>query len=231
MTRLAHVITVFAAALAPLAAFASETALAAGQPADPCLSVAAAKSSQWAAKRMMVRETQTFADGTSRRVEAIFTDNGAYAHIVGQPWKTSNLLRGQRGVTSAEKLVKSMDLTNCELVGPAMDEKQHVLVYTYDYAPDANASQVTGRIWISDSTSRPVRQELKQETEAAHGNVPVAISARFLYGDAVQVPSDATRADETRRFLNQEPLLLQRGVGGIGLGVPPMERGAGTGHH
>lgn len=228
MTPSWQIMMVLAVTFAPVAAGASELDGAAAQPENSCLSVAAAKTSQWAAKRMMIRETQTFADGTSRQIEAIFTDNGAYAHIVGQPWKTSNLLRGQRHAAPPDRLVKSMGLTNCTLVGPAMVGKQHVLEYSYDYSPDANADHVTGEIWISDSTSRPVRQELKQDAEAAHGNVPVSISARFLYGDDVSIPDDATRADETRRFLNEEPLLLQKAVGGIGLGVPPMERATGA---
>lgn len=222
MTTFSRAIMVLAAALMPAASFASDTAIpGANQSSDPCVSVAAAKFSQWDSPRMMIQETQTFADGTNRKIEAVFTEDSEYAHIVGQPWMTVNHSRGQRHTMPVEKLVKSMGLTDCTLEGPARDEGQRTSLYTYDYRPDENANHVSGKIWISDSTDLPIRQELSQELEAAHHRVPVAISARFLYGDAVQVPTGARRADELRRFWTQEHFSLGAPVGGEGLGSPP----------
>lgn len=214
---------ILAAALAPMTAMASEADIAAGagQSSDPCLSVAEAKFSQWTAPRMMIQETQTFADGTNQKIEAIFTEDSAYAHVVGRPWMTVNHSRGQRHPMSPEKLVRNMGLIDCTREGSAKDEGQATSLYTYDYRPDENANHVSGKIWISDSTALPMRQELSQELETAHHHVPVAISARFFYGDAVQVPKDARRADELRRFWTQEHFSLGAPVGGEGLGLPP----------
>lgn len=222
MTSLSRALVILAAALAPMAAMASETDMATGanQASDPCLSVAEAKFSQWAAPRMMIQETQTFADGTNQKIEAIFTEDSAYAHVVGRPWMTVNHSRGQRHTLSPEKLVKSMGLTDCTREGSARDEGQATSLYTYDYRPDENANHVSGKIWISDSTALPMRQELSQELETAHHRIPVAISARFSYGDAVKVPTDARRADELRRFWTQEHFSLGAPVGGEGLGTP-----------
>lgn len=180
---------------------------------------------------MMIEETQTFADGTNRKIEAIFTPDVAYAHIVGQPWMTKNLTRGERHLVAPEKLVRSMGLTDCELVRAGADDRERVSLYTFDYAPDRNASHVTGKIWISDLTSLPVRQELDQEQEPAHEHIPVAISARFFYGNEVLIPAAAIRADETRRWQTEQHFVLGAPVGGVGLGTPPMERGSGVAHH
>ncbi|MGH6889519.1 MAG: hypothetical protein ACREHF_10020 [Rhizomicrobium sp.] len=222
-------ILVFAAAVAPFAASASDMVAPNGRQTNPCLNVAAAKSSQWRAKRMMVRETQTFADGTNRQIEAIFTEDVAYAHIVGQPWMTKNLTRWERSVAAPDKVMKSMGLTGCELVGPATENLQPVSLYTFGYVPDANAIHVTGKIWISDATSLPIRQELDQKLEAAHEHVPVAITAQFSYGDSVKIPASAIRADESRRFLTEQHFVLGAPVGGTQLGTAYTAPG-GHGH-
>jgi hypothetical protein len=221
-------ILVLTAALA--AGLASQTIAASAQPADACLSVASAKYSQWAAPRMMIQETQTFADGTSRQIEAVFTEDSAYAHVVGRPWMTVNHSRGQRNAAAPDRLVKSMGLTDCAVVGSGRDGRQPVSIYSYDYMPDENAGHVSGKIWVSDATSLPVRQELNQEMEPGHHHVPVAISARFFYGDDVQVPTGARRADELRRFWTAEHFNLGAPVGGVGLGLPPTSVGAAM-HH
>src|SRR5580693_2182000 len=62
------------------------------QPADDaCRTVAGAKFAQWRQDRIMVRETRTFADGSKKQVEAIFTPSNAYGHEVGKPWLSMNI--------------------------------------------------------------------------------------------------------------------------------------------
>jgi hypothetical protein len=184
----------------------SATMMADQQPADPCENVASARFTQWNQKRFMIRQTETFADGTKKEIEAIFTEDAAYGHEVGKPWMTMNLVRKERAVPPPDVLVKSMGLAECQLTGPAQDTKEPSTLFTYGYLPDSNASHVGGKMWISDSSRLPLRQELAQEEETHH-NVRVAIAATYAYGDDLQVPSDAIRSDDLRRWLQQQGFL------------------------
>ncbi|HEX4158379.1 MAG TPA: hypothetical protein VHY79_07870 [Rhizomicrobium sp.] len=174
--------------------------------ADPCVNVANAKFAQWNQQRFMIHRTETFSDGSKKEIEAIFMEDVAYGHEVGLPWETENLVRKERALPPPDVLVKRMGLAECQLAGTARDIKQPASLFTYGYIPDSKASHVTGKMWISDSSDLPVRQELSQEAETNH-KVPVAMSATFAYGDDVQVPKGAVQSNNLRRWLQQQGLL------------------------
>jgi len=217
--------------LASGAADANPETASAPQPAsDPCTIVAAAKYAQWSEKQVMIRQTNIYSDGTKKSIEAIFTENESYGHETGLPWRSANIVRSARAAKPPATLVKQMGLVDCRPVGPAKDTAQPATIYSYDYAPDSNASDVTGRIWIADKSGLPLRQELHQEKEAGHRGVPVAIAATFTYDDDVKVPTDAIRDDDVRRWLAQQLFLgttttMAQGGHGHAFGG-----GAGGGH-
>ena len=171
--------------------------------ADPCVNVATAKFEQWNQPRFMIHRTETFADGSRKEKEAIFTEDAAYGHEIGMPWETENLVRKDRDVPPPDILVKRMGLAECQLAGPAQDMKQPATLFTYGYIADENASHVTGKMWISGPAGLPLRQELAQEAETSH-KVPVAMSSTFAYGDEVRVPKGAIQSINLRRWLAQQ---------------------------
>lgn len=175
--------------------------------AKACAAVADAKFEQWNQRRFMIRQTETFADGRRKVVEAIFTPDLAYARENGGQWSSMNLVRAQRSVPSADYIVRRMGIQSCSRGGAAdANANRPVSMYSYDYLPDANAGEVTGRMWIDDSSRLPVRQELAQSVSSQQ-NLPISMEASYTYGDAVIVPADAVRSDERRRW-NEQQLFL-----------------------
>ena len=199
--------------------------------AGACATVAGAKSAQWNQKRFMIRETQTFADGRRKMVEAIFTPDIGYARVDQGPWTSMNLVRRQRAAPPAGDLARRMGLQECGLSGPDAGTKQPVSIYSYGYLPDSNAGQVTGRMWVDDSSQLPIRQEFAQ-TAALQRNLPISIEASYTYGDAVTVPSDAVRSEERRRWIEQQ-VFLKNGIGtNSGEGGPsPGDNPTASRHH
>lgn len=199
--------------------------------ADACATVAGAKFAQWNQNRFMVRETRTFADGRRKVVEAIFTPDIGYAREDGGPWSSMNLVQWQRAARSPGDLVRRMGLQECGLSDSETKAKQPVAIYSYGYLPDSRSGQVTGRMWIDNSSQLPIRQELAQ-TEASQRNVPVSIDASYTYGDAVTVPTDAVRSEERRRWIEQQ-VFLKNGIGAeSGSGGPsPGGHPFGAGRH
>lgn len=175
-------------------------------PAEACEAVAAAKFVQWNQRRFMLRETETFADSRKKVIEAIFTPDVAYARVDGGPWSSMNLVRAERSAPSADYLAKRMGLQSCSRSDTDADAKQPVSIYNYGYLPDPNAGEVTGTMWIDDSSQLPVRQELAQSASSQR-NLPISIKASYTYGDAVVVPADAVRSDERRRWIQQQIFL------------------------
>lgn len=194
-----------------------------GQPSAACAAVADAKFAQWDQKRFMIRETKTFADGRKKVVEAIFTPDVGYARVDGGPWTSMNLVLRQRAARSGGDVVKHMGIQECSLSGPDTNLRQPVSVYSFGYLPDPNTGQVTGRMWIDESSRLPIRQELAQAV-ASQRNLPISIDASYTYGDAVTVPADAVRSDERRRWLEQQVFLRN----GIAVNGP---EGASAGGH
>jgi hypothetical protein len=198
--------------------------------ASACATVADAKSAQWDQKRFMIRETETFADGRRKVVEAIFTPDVGYARVDGGPWTSMNLVRRQRTAPPGSDLVKRMGLQGCGLSGPDANAKQPVSIYSYGYLPDSRAGQVMGRMWIDDSSHLPIRQELAQ-AEALQRNIPISIEAGYTYGDAVTVPADAVRSDERRRWIEQQVFFKNVGAFSGSAGYSPGNNSLGSRHH
>ncbi|HEY4941049.1 MAG TPA: hypothetical protein VII56_06445 [Rhizomicrobium sp.] len=183
-----------------------ETVVVTGQrqPSDLCLIVAGAKVAQWSQQRVMIREARTFADGSKKDSETIFTVNAAYAHWLGRAWNTVQFLVPQRSISSPDVAARNMKLADCRLQGPAQEGGQSASIYTYSYLPDSDDSHTSGQIWISDSTGLPLRQELSLQEPQPDPKVAVNISAHYSYGDDVHVPSGAELAEDVRRFRVQQ---------------------------
>ena len=190
----------------PSAATATETVVVTGrkQPADPCLAVAAAKYAQWGQERIMVDETRTFADGTKQDDKVIYTPNAAYGQRGGGPWNNVQVTRLQRTAYSPETVEKSMSLGTCEFVGTEEEDGgQSASLYAITYLPDEDGSRSSGKIWITDATGLPLRQEMRNPTQA-NARVAVEILARYSYGDGVKVPRSAEVAEFERRGRAQQ---------------------------
>jgi hypothetical protein len=193
---------------------------------NPCLAVAGAKLAQWGQERMMIDETDSFPDGTSKNIEAIFTADQAYARRTGSPWIAMDTSRRQRAALPAPLLAKRMGLTGCQLVGSEGEGNDRASHYTFEYLPDMNAAHATGEIWISDSSRLPLRQELHQDEPVPNARVPLTISARFSYGEGVLVPKAATREEVYHRALIQQFWFSQTD---INVDRPPPSAGGGLG--
>ncbi|HLY04731.1 MAG TPA: hypothetical protein VKR31_03190 [Rhizomicrobium sp.] len=68
--------------------------------ADPCHAIAEAKFRQWQQQRFSRVQTETFADGTEKTREKIYTDNTLYIGH-GTMWGSLQLFATQRHVESA----------------------------------------------------------------------------------------------------------------------------------
>jgi hypothetical protein len=172
--------------------------------ADACAVVALAKFKQWIQPRIMIDQTNTFADGSKRGMELIVTENTAYAQL-GHLWKSAQVTRPQRGVGSPQMLAKHMGLAACAKGGEAQDAGGQATAYTYSYAPDDNGTVSKGTLWISDTTGLPVRQQFDQNGPLANNHVATTIETTYSYNDDVTVPRGAELADDTRLFRNRLP--------------------------
>jgi hypothetical protein len=212
-------IAILLSVLATAAAAQPETVVVTGRPdtTDPCLVVAGAKVAQWTQTPLLIRETKTFGDGTAKSSEAIFTVNQAYAHYVGRLWHTAQILVPERSIKSPEIAAKKMRLDACSLVGAADVNGVPAHLYTFRYLPDADGSVSEGRIWIGDATGLPLRQELYLNAAHPDPQKPVQISAVYVYGDTVTVPSGAQLAEYDRRSRTQQWVkAMQEGRGYVG---------------
>ncbi len=61
---------------------------------DICLKIADAKVKEWAQARVLRERTDTFSDGTTRKSEFIFTENGLYFRI-RDLWQTGQVTWAQ----------------------------------------------------------------------------------------------------------------------------------------
>ena len=194
----------------------TETAVVVGQPADPCLAIGGAKQAQWSQTPLMIRESRYYSDHTIRVSEVYFTDNHAYGRYTGKPWNTEQMLVPERRFRSAEAAAQAMRLDTCRNVGAAnADQPAHI--YAFNYLPDRDGTQSTGQMVIADKTGLPIEQDIAINAENSSAAVPYKISATFVYGDAVELPADAKRAEYERRAHAQQFLMaIQNGHGGIG---------------
>lgn len=170
--------------------------------ADPaaCMKVAAAKFSQWAQKQVMVDESRTFGDGSTKQDYLIFTQNTVYGRH-NNSWSSLPVTRGQRSAGSPELAAKAMGLAECNELGTSNEGGRIVTAYAYTYTPDAYGNGATGKIWIANDTGLPVRQEMQMTGKPANAAVAQLVSTRYTYNEAVLVPVAAQRADVERRLI------------------------------
>jgi hypothetical protein len=166
---------------------------------DTCLKVAAAKYAQWDQKRVMIMETRTFADGSMRNNELIFTHNTVYGQLDNRSWNSLPILRRQRGAGSPEMAAKTMGLAECHAGEAVAEAGRQATIYTYTYVPDAQGNQASGKIWIADATGLPLRQDLQERSKPENQQVAMQISTHYSYDGDVKLPSAAERADMERR--------------------------------
>ena len=171
---------------------------------DSCAVVALAKFKQWTQPRIMIDQTNIFADGSKRGMELIVTENTAYAQL-GHLWKTAQVTRPERGVGSPKMLAKHMGLANCAKGDAVQEAGGPATVYTYSYTPDDNGTVSKGTLWISDATGLPVRQQFDQNGPPANSHVATTIESTYSYNTDVTLPRGAELADDTRLFRNRLP--------------------------
>ncbi len=172
--------------------------------ADMCATVALAKFQQWTQSRLMVEQTNTFADGSKRGMELIVTESTAYAHL-GQHWFTANVTRPERGVASPQLLAKKMGLATCVKSDHVQEAGGPATVYTYSYTPDNDGTVSKGTLWVSDATGLPLRQEFDQNGPLANSRVATTIETTYAYNGDVTVPRGAELAENSRLFRNRLP--------------------------
>jgi len=201
------------ALLAPPAIAATDTEVVTA-PSDQCLTVASAKLAQWSQTPLLIRETKTYADNSTRIAETIFTPDRAYAHYVGQPWNTiSAAAAPERSVKSADLAAKAMRLESCQLAGPAGGRGSKT--YTFTYLADKDGTRSTGQMVISDSTGLPLEQEIVFNAVHPKSSLPIKITAAFIYGDAAKLPRDAALAEIDQRERQQREIRDVQNRGGF----------------
>jgi hypothetical protein len=169
-----------------------------------CEAVALAKFQQWTQSRLMVEQTNTFADGSKRGLELIVTEDTAYARL-GRRWITANVTRPERGVATPQLLAKRMGLATCTKGDHVQEGGVAATVYTYTYTPDNDGTVSKGTLWVSDATGLPLRQEFDQNGPLANSRVATTIETSYVYNDDVTVPRGAELAENTRLFRNHLP--------------------------
>lgn len=177
--------------------------------ADMCLAVAQAKFQQWTQPRLMIEQTNTYADGSQRGRELIVTPNTAYARY-GDHWKTANVTRPERGAGSPEMLAKHMGLATCAKGEHVQEAGIPATVYTFSYKPDDNGSVSKGSISIADASGLPLRQEFDQNGPLANSRVAKTIETTYSYNDDVTIPGSAELAENERLFGNPAPFAAEQ---------------------
>lgn len=160
--------------------------------ADACQRIADAKFEQWAQPRLSRVQTETFADGTQKTSEKIYTDNTVYIQD-GKIWNTMQLFTPQRRVESAGAVAKNMGLADCAKGESAEESGQTVTIYTYSVGGGDNPT--AARIWISNKTGLPVREEMDGEAKPPGLTL---ISAVYAYDGDVHIPLPAELAQSAR---------------------------------
>lgn len=208
----------FAVIALPLAASSVQAIDAAPPPPDStCMALAEAKHDQWLQKRVLIQQTKTFADGSTKAIAILVTENTAYLQARTQ-WRSRSVSIRERAVPSAGQILMGMGLAHCTKDSTVQEANQAATLYTYDYLPDDKGFVAHGRMWISDAMGLPLKEEMQDPAPPANAMVANAISATCAYNDDVTVPAGAELADSTRLF-NAAQLMrhLQSGSGtGVG---------------
>jgi hypothetical protein len=163
---------------------------------DICLKIAEAKVAEWRQAKLLRDRTDTLADGTTRKTEMIFTENGVFEQVRGL-WRTGQAKRNQRAADSAEAVAKRMGLSDCSDAGETDADGQSATRYTYSQEPG-----ITTEIWVSKSTGLPLRMDIVQAAQKPEE--PIRISMRYAYGDDVHVPLSAQQRNYMRMMRSQD---------------------------
>jgi len=190
-------------------------------PDDTCMTLAQAKQDQWLQRRVLIQQTKTFADGSTKTIAILVTESTAYLHARTQ-WRSRSVAIRERGVPSAERILSAMGLAHCTKDATVQEANQAATVYVYDYLPDDKGFVAHGRMWISDATGLPLKEEMQDPAPPANAMVANAIAATYVYNGDVQVPTGAELADSTRLF--DAAQLLRHLQSGSGTAL-------GGGHH
>jgi hypothetical protein len=183
---------------------------------DTCLILAEAKHEQWLQRRVLIDQTKTFADGSTKTISILVTENTAYLKRVS--WRSRAVSVQERGVPTAQQVLTGMGLGQCTKGATVQEANQPTTIYTYDYLPDDKGFIAHGKMWISESTGLPVKEEMQDPAPPANAMVANAIAATYTYNDDVQVPAGAELANSTRLFGAAQLLGHLQSGSGTGLG-------------
>jgi hypothetical protein len=182
-------------------------------PDDTCFQLAEAKHDQWLQRRVLIQQKKTFADGSTKDIAILVTENTAYLQARTQ-WRSRSVSIRERAVPSAGQILTGMGLAHCTKDATVQEANQAATLYAYDYLPDDKGFVAHGKMWVSDATGLPLKEEMQDPAPPANAMVANAIAATYSYNDDVQVPAGAELADSTRLF-NAAQLMrhLQSGSG------------------
>lgn len=180
---------------------------------DTCMTLAQAKQDQWLQRRVLINQTKTFADGSTKAIAILVTENTAYLRARTQ-WRSRSVAIRERSVPSAGQILTAMGLAHCTKQATVQEANQAATVYAYDYFPDDKGFVAHGKMWISDATGLPLKEEMQDPAPPANAMVANAIAATYVYNGDVEVPAGAELADATRLFDASQLLRhLQSGSG------------------
>jgi hypothetical protein len=192
-----------------------------GSPSDDaCMILARAKHDQWVQPRVLIEQTKTFADGSTSTTTILATENTVYEKRLDS-WKSFALSVKERGVPSPDTILASMRLAACTRDATVQEANQTASLYSYDYLPDDRGFVAHGKIWISELTGLPLREELQDPAPPANAMVAAAIIAVYRYG--VAIPPGAELADSARLSQTGRLKAMQFGVIGTSI-VDPGRR-------
>lgn len=183
-----------------------------------CATIAKAKFEQWRQVRLLVQRTKTFADGETKNDELIVTENTAYKLDRGG-WTSAGITLYERAVPSPKNILTNMKLADCSQDGHDVVDGQPAMLYSYTYLPDGGGYVAHGRMWISEATNLPVREEFQEPAPPANAKIAKAISATYLYNDDVHIPQTA-QLSNSQRLWNNAAVVRNMQTGGGGLGGP-----------
>jgi hypothetical protein len=195
---------------------ATVSAAAQSATSDACATIASAKFNEWRQVRLEVQRAKTFTDGSVVNDDMIVTQSTAYKKDRGT-WTSAGITLRERAVPSPNKILHDMRLGQCTQAGHDTVNGAPATVYTYSYLPDRAGFVAQGRLWVSDVSGLPLREEFQDPSPPANQKVAKAISATYTYNDDVEVPRGAEVANDLRLYNNASAVRnMQSGGSGVG---------------
>jgi len=184
---------------------------------DTCLVLAKAKYDQWTQRRVLINQTKTFEDGSTKAVTLLVTENTAYLQSRTQ-WRSRSVAIRDRAVPPPEKIAQAMGLGTCTKAGDVTEADQAATLYSYDYVPDKDGYVAHGKMWISNESGLPLKEEMQDPAPPANAMVAKAITATYKYNNDFEIPPDAERAESNRLFDASQLMRHLQSGSGTGLG-------------